>query len=244
MTLALSKGSLLTLAGSAVVSGMLFGASPVSAAVALSACLSANDGSHEFGPNPTTCTTTETENSIKLSDGKDVPSSTGAIKDVPGVTVDFSAPLGSGDTYDFSSGDSTIKPSHASGASSFGGLDVSIENGFRFDDLEFHLQMTETGSSGSDDIENLTVTWGTSVGDTFTYNNLKPATDLDFFLVSPTPITFVDLSSTTGIDEAKQFSISSVSGIPELSTWAMMGLGFAGLGFAGYYRHRKLAIAA
>ena len=31
--------------------------------------------------------------------------------------------------------------------------------------------------------------------------------------------------------------------IPEASTWAMMLLGFAGLGFAGYTRHRALARA-
>ena len=31
----------------------------------------------------------------------------------------------------------------------------------------------------------------------------------------------------------------SISGVPEPSTWAMMGLGFAALGFAGYRRARK-----
>ena len=34
------------------------------------------------------------------------------------------------------------------------------------------------------------------------------------------------------------------TGIPEPSTWAMMLLGFAGLGFAGYRQRRKLASAA
>jgi hypothetical protein len=32
--------------------------------------------------------------------------------------------------------------------------------------------------------------------------------------------------------------------VPEPSTWAMMMLGFAGLGFAGYRKSRKAAIAA
>ena len=32
--------------------------------------------------------------------------------------------------------------------------------------------------------------------------------------------------------------------VPESSTWAMMLLGFAGLGFAGYRRSRKAAAAA
>jgi len=32
-----------------------------------------------------------------------------------------------------------------------------------------------------------------------------------------------------------------VSGVPEPSTWAMMLLGFAGLGFAGYRQRQKLS---
>jgi hypothetical protein len=36
-----------------------------------------------------------------------------------------------------------------------------------------------------------------------------------------------------------------VAGVPELTTWAMMALGFAGLGFAGYrVRHKSLTVAA
>jgi hypothetical protein len=37
-------------------------------------------------------------------------------------------------------------------------------------------------------------------------------------------------------------SLSTASGIPEASTWAMLGLGFAGLGFAGF-RARRSAVA-
>ena len=43
------------------------------------------------------------------------------------------------------------------------------------------------------------------------------------------------------------FSIPAVnvaSDVPEPSTWAMMVLGFAGLGFAGYRRSRKTAVFA
>jgi hypothetical protein len=36
----------------------------------------------------------------------------------------------------------------------------------------------------------------------------------------------------------------SVAPVPEPSTWAMMLLGFAGLGYAGYRRRHKLAGAA
>jgi hypothetical protein len=33
------------------------------------------------------------------------------------------------------------------------------------------------------------------------------------------------------------------SGVPEPSTWAMMGLGFAALGYAGFRRTRKVRLA-
>jgi hypothetical protein len=36
----------------------------------------------------------------------------------------------------------------------------------------------------------------------------------------------------------------SVTDVPELSTWAMMGLGFASLGFAGYRRNKAATVLA
>jgi hypothetical protein len=46
--------------------------------------------------------------------------------------------------------------------------------------------------------------------------------------------------SPAGWDQFKQPRISGLAGavIPEISTWAMMALGFAGLGFAGYRKAR------
>jgi hypothetical protein len=35
------------------------------------------------------------------------------------------------------------------------------------------------------------------------------------------------------------WSPDAISGVPELSTWAMMLLGFAGLGYAGFRQTRK-----
>jgi hypothetical protein len=37
--------------------------------------------------------------------------------------------------------------------------------------------------------------------------------------------------------------VSPAAGAPEASTWAMMGLRFAGLGFVGFRRARKTAVA-
>jgi hypothetical protein len=40
------------------------------------------------------------------------------------------------------------------------------------------------------------------------------------------------------------FEFSLGSGVPEPSTWAMMALGFAGLGYAGFRRNSKVRALA
>jgi PEP-CTERM motif len=52
-------------------------------------------------------------------------------------------------------------------------------------------------------------------------------------------LTEISLLSTSGIKEAKHFEVSGVAAIPEPSTWAMMLLGFAGLGFAAYRKAHR-----
>jgi hypothetical protein len=54
-------------------------------------------------------------------------------------------------------------------------------------------------------------------------------------IVGPTPATAPTFNLT--------FSLTGVSGVPEPSTWAMMLLGFAGLGFAFRQSRRKVAMA-
>lgn len=55
---------------------------------------------------------------------------------------------------------------------------------------------------------------------------------LEFKFSRDEAVTWVTLSSTTNT-----FEVAAVaSSVPELSTWVMMLLGFAGLGFAGYRR--------
>jgi PEP-CTERM motif len=57
-------------------------------------------------------------------------------------------------------------------------------------------------------------------------------------------ITEVDLLSTSGFAELKQFEVSGLaSDVPEPATWAMMLFGFAGPGFAGYRRARQSRFA-
>ncbi len=217
----------LTLLGAVSLAAGLAGAGSASATTV---CLSAGFGSTHYGPD-NSCSTTEAEKEVKLTQAHNTMTGTGSIEDST-AALDFSSTVG----LDYASGSATIK---APGNGNFDNLNIAIQPGFTFDDLKFRIQMDKTGS-GQSLVENLTVTWGTGPNDSFTYNTLKPNTLLDFFLVASTPITFVDLSSTTGINQVKQLSISSVAAaVPEASTWAMLGLGFAGLAFAGYRSSRK-----
>ena len=55
------------------------------------------------------------------------------------------------------------------------------------------------------------------------------------------------ITAETGADVGNSFEIAAIatsSSVPELSTWAMMGLGFAGLAFAGYRARRPAAAFA
>jgi len=54
--------------------------------------------------------------------------------------------------------------------------------------------------------------------------------------------TLPDIGSLTGGAEYVAF-LTVTSGVPEPSTWAMMALGFAGLGFVGYRKTKKDAAA-
>jgi PEP-CTERM motif len=48
-------------------------------------------------------------------------------------------------------------------------------------------------------------------------------------------------TTTPDIGTDGKFTLAVNSAIPEPSTWAMMLLGFAGLGFAGYRQRQKFA---
>jgi hypothetical protein len=61
------------------------------------------------------------------------------------------------------------------------------------------------------------------------------------------PNTFLDASMNELVQNTAGFSgvtYSEVSSVPEPSTWAMMLLGFAGIGFAAYRRRGKAVLAA
>jgi len=64
-----------------------------------------------------------------------------------------------------------------------------------------------------------------------------------FTLASATTVNFSVADSPYG-DNTGGISLSVVSGVPETSTWAMMILGFAGVGFLAYRRKSKPALMA
>jgi len=62
----------------------------------------------------------------------------------------------------------------------------------------------------------------------------------DFFVFGP----LGEFGSGTGIDNPGTWSPAGISAVPEPSTWAMMLLGFAGIGFMAYRRKSKPALMA
>jgi hypothetical protein len=60
-------------------------------------------------------------------------------------------------------------------------------------------------------------------------------------------LSFFEQSTSSGgfwVAQTTTITASAITNVPEPSTWAMMLLGFAGLGYAGFRRRQKLAGAA
>jgi hypothetical protein len=54
-------------------------------------------------------------------------------------------------------------------------------------------------------------------------------------------VSFSGTSGTVGFDNFQFGDLTAVAPVPELSTWAMMILGFAGIGFMAYRRRNQTA---
>jgi hypothetical protein len=113
-------------------------------------------------------------------------------------------------------------------------LTISVASGFVFNDLVFDVlnpnDFTVTGSNG-----------GTSVI-TDQSSGLNEYTTLQ---IGGTSLTSLTLTSALGFTQIKQFEISGlthVNAVPEASTWAMMILGFFGVGFMAYRRKGQTTI--
>ena len=213
------------LAGALALMGVL--AVP-SGASATTVCLGGDFGS-------SSCTASN-ESMIFLDAATDVMTGTGHTGSQTGLPVDQ---FTSDSSLDFKNGFATITPSAKGGKASFGDLEFTIP-GHTFTDLVFDLQMLKVDTTTDLTIQAID---GTTLVQSFDLTGLKHDADLNFILVATGgPLTEISLMSTSGIKEAKQFEVSGVAAIPESSTWAMMLLGFASLGFAAYRKAHSARI--
>src|SRR5262249_55069502 len=103
--------------------------------------------------------------------------------------------------------------------------------------------------------------FGISPGTDLVHLGLTPAQyttltgNSSFVVLSPLPVTLFGNPVGTSFPGNNNLLIFSAlnnntgtlvvsSAVPELSTWAMMLIGFAGIGFAAYRRAKKAALAA
>jgi hypothetical protein len=201
-------------------------------ASASTVCLNATHGSTNYGPDAS-CTTSE-EKEVFLQDAKNTTKGFGNIGPQTGTPIVEFTSTGA---LDFANGNATITPAAKGGATSFPNLDITGP-GHSFTDLIFDLQLLNTRSATGEDV---TVNaWdGTTPERVFAYTDLAHDAIIHFTVADASGLTAVDLSSTSGIKQAKHFDVSGVDAIPEPSTLALMMLGFAGLGYAAFRRVGK-----
>jgi PEP-CTERM motif len=213
---------------------LAFSAPPAKAAISVSFCGPDTEGGTCEGPN---------EIKVDLEAAKDVTlgfGNPGGQKTLP--IIDFSSDSGTLNTkLDFSNGFATIDPANLGGSGGkqvdFNGVTISIP-GFTFTDIAFDVQLTPVSGQKTDSftISDFTGSQLDAVG-----TEVDAAdTDKQF---STTAVggafTSVDINSPTGFDEIKHIEISGLAAVPEPSTWALMGLGFAALGLLGYRKTRS-----
>jgi Protein of unknown function (DUF642)/PEP-CTERM motif len=101
--------------------------------------------------------------------------------------------------------------------------------------IQWGIQDGVTASAGSTSGTFISTNPGTS-------NNFWDSSETLNFVASG-PSTLITLAGSTGFSYIGVDNVSVVEtspgGVPEPSTWAMMLVGFAGLGYAGYRRARK-----
>jgi hypothetical protein len=155
--------------------------------------------------------------------------------------------LDSSVNLDLANGFANIKPSSGD---SFSNLDITIP-GHTFGDFLYDVQLFNNRDAASLSFTVSALLGGVLQG-SHTYSDLKHDADLSFgvFALNGGQIDELTLVSNTGFKEIKHLQVSDLDGgvvinptgsVPEPSTWAMMILGFAGVGLMAY-RRRKTAV--
>lgn len=165
----------------------------------------------------------------------------------PAGTTNFNSQTLGSVTSSFTIGDWTFTPgtnsqimigSNSSGAQPLGtsGNYLSVLGG-GYIDISFSARNSIGFFWGSVDTYN---SLQFSNGDTFTGSQLSPLLSPTGCQGSPACNSYVTLTSNTPftsvrlLSSSNSFEITNISAVPEPSTWAMMILGFLGLGFLGY----------
>jgi hypothetical protein len=140
---------------------------------------------------------------------------------------------------DYASGNATITPIKDVTLTD---LNFTPVNDLLFDAFSFRGQLLSAGD--------ITVKVTDSLGTVFTFTDSVAKANQDFdrygvYSLDGETIKNVELIDADGFKEAKQFAFGTLSpAVPEPSTWAMMILGFAGIGFMAYRRKSKPALMA
>lgn len=167
----------------------------------------------------------------------DVTTFTG-MDDGTAFTVDTTGAVDTG------AGFSTIKPS---GADILSSLTFTPANDMLFSDFSFRGQLESSGFTG---IVNVTWTDSSGMSGTIPFTGVAgPNTDFARIgIVSTDGETLKSVTISTpavpgspreSFKEVKQVEFSAASIIPEPSTYVLMLLGFAGLGYAGIHRAKS-----
>jgi hypothetical protein len=196
--------------------------------------------------------------------GQPAMSSSFASLDKNNNSAENIAVSATGDTYTGGSGFANFKSSDAGSptnpltAFTFSpGPDSNPFN--QFDGVFFRGQIDSENGATTETVtvtvDFVDLTTSTPGSDTFTFTGVNTS-DIGRigFDESPTSdpyhvtsVTFALASGAAGWNQVKQleFSVPGTITVPEPATWALMALGFAGLGFAGYRSSRKTpALAA
>ena len=163
----------------------------------------------------------------------------------PGV---YSTYTSNGVTFTSDSGAMYIDSDFAGGYNTFGNSlhNCYCDNSFGTLNMAFDEPVSGVGFfwGASDDQWTLSVY---NASDTLIKSDLLPITygsnAGDFVGIMDPGIALAVLSGPSG-DYVFVDNVTGVSAIPETSTWAMLMVGFAGLGFAGYRRTKSAAFSA
>jgi len=208
-------------------------------AIATSTALGATSAAHATFVIDTSCgqSSCNAGTQLFIDDSNSDVSTFGASVGGAAVTVDATGNVDTG------SGFATIKL--ASGVS-LTDLIFTPANDTLFNDFSFRGQLEPAGFTGAIDVE-----WTDSAGTSGTIPFTVPKANQDFDrlgIVSNDGETLKSVEiffpSTDAFKEVKQVELSFAGGpaTPELSTWAMVALGFAGLGYAALRQKRRDAL--